>query len=301
MDTIQPGDSFLRLVKIMDDLREKCPWDKKQTIQTLRQLTIEETYELADAITNNDFKGIKEELGDMLLHIVFYAKIGTEQNKFTLSEVINGVCEKLIYRHPHIYGDVKVADDEEVKRNWEKLKLKEGKTSVLGGVPQSLPSMVKAMRLQEKAKQVGFEWDTKEQVWEKVEEEMRELQEAISNMEQAICSWQKAVGRGQFAVGDKQAALGNRQLATDNPEEEIDKLKNDVEDELGDVFFSLVNFARFLQVDAENALERTNKKFISRFTKMEAEAAKEGKQLHDMSLQEMDDIWNRVKAMGKGQ
>jgi MazG family protein len=265
--------AFERLVKIMDDLREKCPWDKKQTIQTLRQLTIEETYELADAITDNDFKGIKEELGDMLLHIVFYAKIGAEQNEFTLAEVIGGVCEKLIHRHPHIYGDVKVADDEEVKRNWEKLKLKEGKTSVLGGVPKSLPSMVKAMRLQEKAKQVGFEWDNKEQVWEKVEEEMEELQEAIGNMQQAI---------------------GNRQ-------EEIDKLKGNVEDELGDVFFSLVNFARFLQVDAENALERTNKKFISRFTKMEAEAAKEGKKLHDMGLQEMDDIWNRVKAMNNGQ
>ncbi len=272
--------AFERLVNIMDDLREKCPWDKKQTIQTLRQLTIEETYELADAITDNDFKGIKEELGDMLLHIVFYAKIGTEQNEFTLNEVINGVCEKLIHRHPHIYGDVKVADDEEVKRNWEKLKLKEGKTSVLGGVPKALPSMVKAMRLQEKAKQVGFEWDTKEQVWEKVEEEIGELQDAISNM--------------QLATGNEQEAMGKKQ-------EEIDKLKADVEDELGDVFFSLVNFARFLQVDAENALERTNKKFISRFTKMEAEAVKEGKQLHDMGLQEMDDIWNKVKKMGNKQ
>ncbi len=249
-----PGEAFLRLVKIMDDLREKCPWDKKQTIATLRQLTIEETYELADAISENDFKSIKEELGDLLLHIVFYAKIGTEQNEFTLDEVINGICEKLIHRHPHIYGDVKVNDEEDVKRNWEKLKLKEGKTSVLSGVPKSLPSMVKAMRLQEKAKQVGFEWDTKEQVWEKVEEENRELLEAVQS-------------------GDV----------------------NKMEDELGDVFFSLVNFARFLQVDAENALERTNKKFISRFTKMETEALKEGKQLHDMSLEEMDAIWNRIK------
>ncbi len=248
------SDSFERLIKIMGDLREKCPWDKKQTIQSLRQLTIEETYELADAITENDWKGIKEELGDLLLHIVFYAKIGTEQNKFTLDEVINGVCEKLIHRHPHIYGDVQVKDDEEVKRNWEKLKLKEGKTSVLGGVPTSLPAMVKAMRLQEKAKQVGFEWDTKEQVWLKVEEENKELLEAV--------------------------ALGN-----------IDKM----EDELGDVFFSLVNFARFLQVDAENALERTNKKFISRFTKMEAGTLKDGKNLHDLSLQEMDAIWNEIK------
>ena len=253
------ADAFLRLVKIMDELREKCPWDKKQTIQTLRQLTIEETYELADAISDTDFKSIKEELGDLLLHIVFYAKIGAEQNQFTLEEVINGICEKLIHRHPHIYGDVKVADDEEVKRNWEKLKLKEGKTSVLSGVPKALPSMVKAMRLQEKAKQVGFEWDTKEQVWEKVEEENRELLEAV-------------------ASGDI----------------------NKMEDELGDVFFSLVNFARFLQVDAENALERTNKKFISRFTTMETEAAKEGKQLHDMSLEEMDAIWNRVKKFEAG-
>jgi XTP/dITP diphosphohydrolase len=251
----------------MDDLREKCPWDKKQTIHTLRQLTIEETYELADAITDSDWKGIKEELGDMLLHIVFYAKIGAEQNKFSLDEVINGVCEKLIFRHPHIYSDTKVADDEEVKKNWEKLKLKEGKTSVLGGVPKSLPATVKAMRLQEKAKQVGFEWDNKDQVWEKVEEEIGELKVAISNLQQAE--------KKEIPV---KAAL---QL--------------DVEDELGDVFFSLINFARFLQVDAENALERTNKKFIDRFTKMETEAIKEGKNLHDLNLEEMDTIWNRVK------
>ena len=265
------GESFLRLVTIMDDLREKCPWDKKQTIETLRQLTIEETYELADAISANDYKSIKEELGDLLLHIVFYAKIGAEKNEFTLDEVINGVCEKLIHRHPHIYGDVVVADDEEVKRNWEKLKLKEGKKSVLGGVPKALPSMVKAMRLQEKAKQVGFEWDNKEQVWEKVEEEMGELQEAIGNL--------------QEAKNNNSSSVVSRQLS--------------VEDELGDVFFSLVNFARFLQVDAENALERTNKKFISRFTKMETEALKDGKQLHDMSLEEMDAIWNRIKKMNE--
>ncbi|MBK8521339.1 MAG: nucleoside triphosphate pyrophosphohydrolase [Chitinophagaceae bacterium] len=246
--------SFLRLKGIMDELREKCPWDKKQTIQTLRQLTIEETYELADAITDKDWKGIKEELGDLMLHLVFYAKIGAEQNQFTLDEVINGVCEKLIHRHPHIYSDTHVNDEEDVKKNWEKLKLKEGKTSVLSGVPKSLPSMVKAMRLQEKAKQVGFEWDTKEQVWEKVEEEKAELFEAIE-------------------TGDI----------------------NKIEDELGDVFFSLVNFARFLQVDAENALERTNKKFIDRFTRMETEASKDGKFLHDMSLEEMDRIWNRIK------
>jgi XTP/dITP diphosphohydrolase len=259
--------AFLRLVNIMDDLREQCPWDKKQTIHTLRQLTIEETYELADAITDSDWKGIKEELGDILLHIVFYAKIGAEQNHFSLDEVINEVCEKLIFRHPHIYSDTKVADDEEVKKNWEKLKLKEGKTSVLGGVPKSLPSTVKAMRLQEKAKQVGFEWDNKDQVWEKVEEEIGELKAAISNLQQAE--------KKDIPV---KAAL-----------------QQDVEDEMGDVFFSLINFARFLQVDAENALERTNKKFIDRFTKMETEALKQGKNLHDLNLEEMDAIWNLVK------
>ena len=251
---MQYNSAFERLVNIMNDLREQCPWDKKQTIQTLRQLTIEETYELTDAITENDWKGIKEELGDILLHIVFYAKIGAEQNQFTLDEVINGVCEKLIFRHPHIYGDVKVDNEEDVKRNWEKLKLKEGKTSVLSGVPKTLPATVKAMRLQEKAKQVGFEWENKEQVWEKVEEEKAELFEAI--------------------------ASGNRA---------------NMEDELGDVFFSLINFARFLQLDAENALERTNKKFIHRFTKMEQAATGMGKALQDMTLEEMDAIWNKIK------
>jgi XTP/dITP diphosphohydrolase len=246
--------AFERLVTIMNELREKCPWDKKQTAETLRQLTIEETYELTDAITDGNWKGIKEELGDILLHIVFYAKIGTEQNQFTLDEVINGVCEKLIFRHPHIYGDVQVKDEEEVKRNWEKLKMKEGKTSVLSGVPKTLPATVKAMRLQEKAKQVGFEWENKDQVWEKVKEEENELMEAI--------------------------ASGNA---------------SHIEDELGDVFFSLINFARFLQVDAEQALERTNKKFIDRFTKMEAAAIGSGKPLQDMTLEEMDSIWNIIK------
>lgn len=251
---MQYNSAFERLVTIMNELREKCPWDKKQTIETLRQLTIEETYELTDAITDNNWKGIKEELGDLLLHIVFYAKIGTEQNQFTLEEVINGVCDKLVFRHPHIYGDVVVNDEEDVKRNWEKLKLKEGKASVLSGVPKTLPATVKAMRLQEKAKQVGFDWENKEQVWEKVEEEKKELFEAI--------------------------ASGNREH---------------MEDELGDVFFSLINFARFLQLDAENALERTNKKFIHRFTKMEEEANNTGKALQDMTPGEMDAIWNKIK------
>lgn len=254
MSTSLVENQFLRLVEIMDELREKCPWDKKQTIQTLRQLTIEETYELTDAITDEDWQGIKEELGDLMLHLVFYAKIGAEKNKFTLQDVIKGVCEKLINRHPHIYGDVKVADEEEVKRNWEKLKLKEGKKSILAGVPKSLPSMVKAMRLQEKAKQVGFEWENKEQVWEKVKEEENELFEAIKS-----------------------------------------NTKEHIEEELGDYFFSIVNFARFLQVDADNALELTNKKFISRFTKMEAEALKEGTDLNEMTLLEMDAIWNKIK------
>ncbi|RZL32368.1 MAG: nucleoside triphosphate pyrophosphohydrolase [Pedobacter sp.] len=248
------AQEFLRLVNIMDELREKCPWDKKQTIETLRHLTIEETYELTDAITDKDWKGIKEELGDLLLHIVFYAKIGAEKNEFSLEEVINGVCEKLIVRHPHIYGDVKVENEEDVKQNWEKIKLKEGKKSVLGGVPKSLPALVKAIRLQEKSKTVGFEWDNTSQVWDKVKEEMNELEEAVSTGSQ-----------------DK------------------------IEDEMGDVLFSLVNLARFLQVDAENALERTNKKFIERFTGMEKAAAEENKLLHDMSLEEMDALWNKMK------
>ncbi len=257
------GEAFLRLVSIMDELREQCPWDRKQTIATLRQMTIEETYELADAITDEDWKGIREELGDLLLHIVFYSKIGSEQQQFTLEDVINGICEKLISRHPHIYGDpdnagqvVKVNSDEDVKKNWEKLKLKEGKGSVLSGVPVSLPAMVKAMRLQEKAKQVGFEWDNREQVWDKVEEEIAELKTAIQS-------------------GDQQKT----------------------EDEFGDVVFSLVNYARFLQLDAENALERTNKKFIRRFTAMEQQAISQGKDLRQMSLQEMDAIWNSIKQL----
>lgn len=252
------ADSFLRLVKIMDELREQCPWDKKQTIHTLRQLTIEETYELTDAISEENWKDIKEELGDLMLHIVFYSKIGAEQGQFTIPDMINGVCEKLIARHPHIYADVKVDDEEDVKRNWEKLKMKEGKTSVLSGVPKGLPSMVKAIRIQEKAKQVGFEWENKEQVFEKIEEEINELKEVVQTAEQ-----------------------------------------EKIEEELGDVFFSLVNYARFLQIDADHALERTNQKFIQRFTQMEQEAISEGKQLTQMSLEEMDGIWNRIKQKNR--
>jgi XTP/dITP diphosphohydrolase len=246
--------AFERLLSIMDDLREKCPWDRKQTIHTLRQQSIEELYELADAITTSDWKSMKEELGDLLLHIVFYAKIGSEQGQFTITDVINGICEKLISRHPHIYGDVKAEDEEAVKQNWEKLKLKEGKTSVLSGVPQSLPALVKAMRLQSKAKTVGFEWDTREQVWEKVKEEIQELEEV--------------------------AATGNA---------------GEIEGEFGDVLFSLVNYSRFLKIDAENALERTNKKFISRFQYIEKKAAEKGKTLDEMTLGEMDELWNEAK------
>ena len=247
-------NQFLRLVSIMDELRDKCPWDKKQTIESLRHLTIEETYELVDAISESDYKGIREELGDLLLHILFYSKIGAEKNEFTLTEVIEGICEKLIVRHPHIYGDVIVQDEEEVKKNWEKIKLKEGKKSVLGGVPKTLPSIVKAIRLQEKSQQVGFEWENTDQVWGKVEEELLELKQAVE-----------------------------------------EKNTDHIEDELGDVFFSLVNLARFLKVDAENALERTNKKFIHRFTRMEEEANKQNKLLHDMTLEEMDALWNSIK------
>jgi len=248
------AEAFEKLVGIMDELREKCPWDRKQTIQSLRQMTLEETYELTDAITENSWESIKEELGDLLLHIVFYSKIASEQNQFTIEDVLNAISKKLIDRHPHIYGDVEVKDDEDVKRNWEKLKIKEGKQSVLSGLPKTLPALVKAMRLQEKAKQVGFEWENRDQVWEKVKEEEKELQEAIES-------------------GDQKK----------------------VEEEFGDLVFSLVNFARFLNIDAENALEITNKKFINRFSQMEEQAMASGKKLNEMSLQEMDSIWNQIK------
>lgn len=254
MDNDNKGKEFGRLLEIMDRLRVECPWDRKQTIHTLRPLSIEELYELADAITDDDWQGICEELGDLLLHIVFYAKIGSEQNKFTIDDVIHKICQKLIDRHPHIYGDVVVKDETEVKKNWEQLKLKEGKKSVLGGVPKSLPAVVKATRLQEKAKQVGFEWSNRNEVWEKVEEETRELKEAIQTGEQGK-----------------------------------------IEDEFGDLLFSLVNYSRFIGVDAENALERTNKKFKNRFQLMEAEAQKEGKVLGSLTLAEMDILWDKIK------
>ncbi len=246
-------DAFARLLKIMDELREQCPWDRKQTFQSLRNLTIEETYELADALLEENLTDIKEEIGDVLLHLVFYAKIADEKGAFDIADAINAVCDKLIKRHPHIYGDLKVADEEEVKRNWEKLKLKEGKKSVLQGVPNSLPAMIKAYRMQDKAKQVGFEWENTAQVWEKVEEEIAELQEAVTL---------------DFAF-EKQ------------------------EEEFGDVLFSLVNYARFIGVDPETALERVNKKFKKRFEYIEANADKD---LNDMTLAEMDALWNEAKG-----
>jgi MazG family protein len=246
--------SYERIHSIMNELREKCPWDKKQTIQSLRQLTIEEMYELVDAITESDWKGIKEELGDLLLHIIFYSKIAEEENQFKIGDVIEGVCNKLVNRHPHIYSNIVVTNDDDVKRNWENLKLKEGKKSVLSGVPSSLPAMIKALRLQEKAKQVGFEWEVTSQVKAKVEEELAELQEVIETSD-----------------SDK------------------------IEDEFGDVLFSIINFARFLNIDPENALERTNKKFKRRFEAMESKLTQNGEVLSSYSLEEMDQVWTEIK------
>jgi XTP/dITP diphosphohydrolase len=254
----QQLQAFGRLLDIMDELRLKCPWDKKQTFESLRHLTIEETYELGDAILDNDLPEIKKELGDLLLHLVFYAKIGSETGDFDIADVANSISEKLIHRHPHIYGDVVVKDEEEVKQNWENLKLKEGKTSVLEGVPKALPAMVKASRIQEKVAGVGFDWEKPEQVWEKVQEEMNEL---------------------------------NAELVKGNTDT--------IESEFGDVLFSLINYARFIKVNPENALERTNKKFIGRFQFLESEAKKRNKSLHDMSLTEMDVFWNEAKKLDK--
>ena len=252
----QKLDAFGRLLDIMEDLREKCPWDKKQTMESLRHLTIEETYELGEAILDNDLEEVKKELGDLLLHIVFYAKIGSETQSFDIADVANQICDKLIHRHPHIYGDVEVKDEEEVKRNWEKLKLKEGKKSVLEGVPKSLPAMVKASRIQEKVKGVGFDWEEPQQVWEKVQEELKELQVEV-----------------------------------------VSENKDAIEAEFGDVLFSMINYARFLKVNPEDALERTNKKFMKRFTYLESKATELGKNLSEMSLAEMDVFWEEAKKL----
>lgn len=248
--------AFDRLLTIMDELREQCPWDQKQTMETLRSLTIEETYELGDAILDQDLNEVKNELGDLLLHIVFYAKIGSETKDFDISDVINSICDKLIHRHPHIYSDVEVKDEIEVKQNWENLKLKEGKSSVLQGVPKSLPALVKASRVQEKVAGVGFDWEHSDQVWEKVEEELTELKTEVN-------------------------------------------LKNQdaIEDEFGDVLFSLINYARFLKINPENALERTNKKFITRFQYLESKAKSLKKSLSEMTLAEMDVYWEEAKKL----
>jgi len=250
----QKTEAFGRLLQIMDELREKCPWDRKQTLQSLRNLTIEETYELADAILEEDLEGVKEELGDLMLHMVFYAKIAEEKEAFDIADALHAVCEKLIKRHPHIYGDLEVENEEQVKQNWEKLKLKEGKKSVLEGVPKSLPAMVKAYRMQEKTKQVGFEWENTEQVWEKVQEELEEFKETL---DQGLSQAKK-------------------------------------EEEFGDVLFSLINYARFEGIDPETALEKVNQKFKKRFEYIESHA---DKRLEDMSLAEMDALWNEAKTV----
>ncbi len=249
-------ETFARLLTIMDELREQCPWDKKQTMDSLRYLTIEEMYELSDAILDKDMKEIKGELGDLLLHIVFYSRIASETNDFDITDVINGVCDKLVHRHPHIYGDVKVADEEEVKKNWEKLKLKEGKKSVLEGVPKSLPAIVKAFRIQEKVRGIGFDWDNKTQVWDKVLEEIEELKVEIE-------------------AGDQDR----------------------IESEFGDVLFALTNYSRFIDVNPEDALERTNKRFIKRFQIMEKLIEKENLKLDDMNLEQMDVYWTQAKKI----
>ena len=248
--------AFKRLLDIMDDLRAKCPWDKKQTLESLRYLTLEEVYELSDAILSADMEEVKKELGDVMLHLVFYAKIASESNRFDITDVLNGICDKLVHRHPHIYGDVKVASEEEVKANWEKLKLKEGKKSVMEGVPKSLPAMVKSIRIQEKARGMGFDWDNKQQVWQKVKEEIEEFE-----IEQKAKDSQKS------------------------------------EEEFGDLLFSLINYSRFVSINPEDALERTNKKFIERFQYMESQLEKESLKMEDLSLDQLDEYWNRAKSI----
>ncbi len=258
---INPATAFLRLLTVLDTLRTQCPWDKKQTMETLRHLTIEETYELSDAILEGDMEEIKKELGDVMMHLVFYARIASETEQFNIVDVLNSVCDKLISRHPHIYGDVEVQDEQDVKRNWEKLKLKEGNKSVLAGVPAGLPSLVKASRIQEKARGVGFDWDNKEQVWEKVEEELQEFKDEFNVPDTATIDIEKAEG------------------------------------EFGDLMFSLINYARFININPENALEKTNKKFIKRFQYLETKAKENGKALQDMTLAEMDIYWNEAKKL----
>jgi len=257
----EPLTAFDRLLTIMNDLRENCPWDKKQTMESLRHLTIEETYELSDAVLGNDMNEIKKELGDVMLHLVFYARIASETNSFTITDVLNGICDKLINRHPHIYSDTEVSNEEDVKRNWEQIKLKEGNKSVLGGVPASLPALVKASRIQEKARGIGFDWENKGQVWEKVEEEMQEFRQEYNAEDDTVIDQERAEG------------------------------------EFGDLLFSLINYARFININPENALEKTNRKFIKRFQHLENRARENGKQLQDMTLAEMDIYWNEAKTL----
>jgi len=256
-----PATAFERLLTIMDDLRMNCPWDKKQTLESLRHLTIEETYELSDAILSGDMPEIRKELGDLMLHLVFYARIGSETNDFTITDVLNGICDKLINRHPHIYSDVDVQDENDVKRNWEQIKLKEGNKSVLGGVPLSLPALVKASRIQEKARGIGFDWEEKSQVWAKVEEELQEFKD-------------------EFNVEDETTIDHER-----------------AESEFGDLLFSLINYARFININPEDALEKTNRKFIKRFQYLETKAKENGQLLQDMTLAEMDVYWNEAKKL----
>jgi XTP/dITP diphosphohydrolase len=258
---LTPATSFERLLHIMDDLRTNCPWDMKQTMESLRHLTIEETYELSDAILGGDMQEIKKELGDIMLHLVFYARIGSETNDFDITAVLNGICDKLITRHPHIYSDTEVNNEDDVKRNWEKIKLKEGNKSVLGGVPNSLPALVKASRIQEKARGIGFDWEHKNQVWEKVEEEMLEFKAEFNAEDESTIDHEKAEG------------------------------------EFGDLLFSLINYARFININPENALEKTNRKFIKRFQYLEGKAQESGKKLQDMTLAEMDVFWNEAKKL----
>ncbi|HLT41954.1 MAG TPA: nucleoside triphosphate pyrophosphohydrolase [Sphingobacteriaceae bacterium] len=257
-----PGAAFERLLQVLNTLRSDCPWDRKQTMQSLRHLSIEELYELTDAILDNDLPEIKKELGDLMMHLVFYAKIAEEEKAFDITDVLNAVCEKLISRHPHIYGDIKVANEEDVKRNWEQLKLKEGNKSVLSGVPKSLPALVKAYRIQDKVRGVGFDWEDKSEVWEKVEEELQEFKD-------------------EFDIEDSK---------------QVDHEK--AEAEFGDLLFSLINYARFLNINPESALEKTNKKFIKRFNYLEDQSSKDGKSLQNMSLEEMDQYWNEAKKLG---
>lgn len=260
-DRTQKLQAFDRLLTVMNELRENCPWDKKQTLESLRHLTIEETYELSDAILEGDLKEVKKELGDLMLHNVFYARIASEQKAFDIADVLNSICDKLVERHPHIYSDVIAEDEQTVKSNWEKIKLKTGNKSVLEGVPKSLPALVKAIRIQDKARGVGFDWEKKEQVWEKVEEEMQEF-------------------KSEFNAASNETINKEKAMA-----------------EFGDLLFSLVNYARFINIDPEEALERTNKKFIRRFQYLETESAKDGKKMGEMSLAEMDEYWNKAKSL----